>query len=361
MCGSHLSGVTKMKRSMDAELLQRVEAEVAPGISELSLTVAGEPFLTPRLPQFIAVAERTGAELSLNTNATLIKDSKLLRRVMKQSSVLRFSVDGATPGTYEAIRVKSDFNLVMSNIRLAVTVRDALPREERPRLVMCMVLMRDNVHELTQMVELSHQMGLDRLDVAHLTVLVPEMDEQSTRHIPDEVDQSILSAQQRADELGFRVNLPPLMNASRVAPSVLARVRLGLLEARQITRRRVVRLGRTLNRKRVMAKWARQAGGSVPCHFLQDGVFITIQGEVAPCPMPGRPIAGNLHESSFREIWNGPVLSRLRQGFISGQPEPCCAHCSQNPYNYQPADPATAQPPDYDIAGLSDRPVVYSK
>ena len=44
MCGSHLSGVTKLRRSMDAALLERVEAEVMHGVKELSLTVAGEPF-----------------------------------------------------------------------------------------------------------------------------------------------------------------------------------------------------------------------------------------------------------------------------------------------------------------------------
>ena len=346
---------------MDGELLKRVEEEVAPGIKELSLTVAGEPFLTPGLPKFIAVAERTGAELALNTNATLIKDTKLLRRIMKQSSVLRFSVDGATAETYEAIRVKSDFNLVISNIRRAVTIRDEMPREQRPRLVMCMVLMRANTHELPDMVDLAHGLGMDRLDVAHLTVLVPEMESQSTRHITRQVDQAIHDAQARADQLGFRINLPPLMSAERVYPSRLAKIRLSLNEARRLTRRRLTRMGRTLNRKRMMAQWSRKAGGHVPCHFLQDGVFVTIQGEIAPCPMPGRPIAGNLHDSSFQDIWNGPVLSRLRQGFINGTPEECCAHCSQNPYDYQPADPDTVSPPDYDIAGLSDRPTVYSK
>ena len=346
---------------MALPLLERVEREVAPGVSELSLTVAGEPFLTPQLPQFVAVAERTGAELSLNTNATLIQDTKLLRRVMQQASVLRFSVDGATAETYESIRAKSDFELVMNNIKLAASVRDELPRERRPRLVMCMVLMKSNVHELVQMVELAHRVGMDRLDVAHLTVLVPEMEEQSTRHIPDQVDQWIGAAQNRADLLGFRVNLPPLMSAERVSPSVIARVKLGAGEARRLTRRRILRLGKTINRKWVMARWSRKAGGRVPCHFLQDGVFITIQGEIAPCPMPGRPIAGNLNESSFHDIWNGPVLSRLRQGFIDGRPEACCAHCSQNPHGYKPADPATASPPDYDIAGLSDRPAAQSK
>jgi MoaA/NifB/PqqE/SkfB family radical SAM enzyme len=361
MCGSHLSGVTKMRRSMDADLLARVEAEVAPGVEELSLTVAGEPFLTPRLPQFVAVAERVQAELSLNTNGTLLKDTALLRRVMRRSAVLRVSVDGATPETYEAIRVRGDFGLVMDNIRMAVRVKNSLPREERPRLVMCMVAMRDNIHELSAMVDLAHELGLDRLDVAHITVLVPEMDPQSTRHDPERTDQAIRAAQRRADTLGFRVNLPPLMSGARVGPSMLARVKLGLGETRQLTRRRLARLARTLDRKRVMARWSRDAGGRVPCQFLQDGVFINILGEVAPCPMPGRPIAGNLNAQSFTEIWNGPVLTAMRRGFIEGSPQDCCAHCSQNPVDYAPADTDTARPPNYDIAGLADRPGAQSR
>ena len=361
MCGSHLSGVTKMRRSMDEELLARVEKQVVSGIEELSLTVAGEPFLTPRLPQFVAVAERHGAELSLNTNATLLKDTGLVRRVMRQSSVLRFSVDGATAKTYEAIRVKSDFGTVIENIELVVRIRDELPRNERPRLVMCMVLMRDNVHELVEMVRLADRLGLDRLDVAHVTVLVPELDNQSTRHIPDVVDDALHAAQQEADARGFRVNLPPLMSGERVKRSPQAKLRLGLTELKQISTRRLQRLAKTLNRKTVMARWSRSAGGHVPCRFLQDGVFITIQGEVAPCPMPGRPIAGNLWEKSFAEIWNGEVLTRMRRGFIDGTPEDCCAHCSQNPNGYEPADPRTAAPPDYEIAGLADRVIPQSK
>lgn len=361
MCGSHLSGVTKMRRSMDEELLARVEKQVVSGIEELSLTVAGEPFLTPRLPQFVAVAERHGAELSLNTNATLLKDTGLVRRVMRQSSVLRFSVDGATAKTYEAIRVKSDFGTVIENIELVVRIRDELPRNERPRLVMCMVLMRDNVHELVEMVRLADRLGLDRLDVAHVTVLVPELDNQSTRHIPDVVDDALHAAQQEADARGFRVNLPPLMSGERVRRSPQAKLRLGLTELKQISTRRLQRLAKTLNRKTVMARWSRSAGGHVPCRFLQDGVFITIQGEVAPCPMPGRPIAGNLWEKSFAEIWNGEVLTRMRRGFIDGTPEDCCAHCSQNPNGYEPADPRTAAPPDYEIAGLADRVIPQSK
>ena len=355
MCGSHLSGVTKLRRSMGSDLLQRVEQEVMPTVEELSLTVAGEPFLTPKLPQFVAVAERTGAELSLNTNATLMKDTQLFRRTMAQASVIRFSMDGATAETYEAIRVRSNFETVVANIRMAVGVRKQLPREQRPRLVMCMVLMKKNLGELVKMVELTHALGLDRLDVAHLTVIVPEMDVESLRHFPLETDAVLTAAQARADQLGFRVNLPPMMAGERVRPNWSATARLTLAEVRAVTRSRMRRLRRNLQRKASMLQWSRQAGGRVPCRFLQDGVFITIQGEVAPCPMPGRPIAGNLNETSFASIWNGPVLTAMRNGFIQGTPFECCAHCSQNPEGYQPGDPETVAPSHYDLPGLANR------
>lgn len=356
MCGSHLSGVTKLRRSMDLDLLARVESEVMHGVKELSLTVAGEPFLTPRLPQFVELAERTGAELSLNTNGTIVKDTELVRRILAHSSVLRFSVDGATAETYESIRGLSDFTLVMENIRTVVGIRKQLPRGKRPRLVMCMVLMRRNLKELIDMVELAHSLDLDRLDVAHLTVLVPELDVESLRHIPDEADEVFLAAQARADELGFRVNFPPLMDGTRIGPSPTAKARLALQELRQLAPQRLKRLGVTMTRKQQMAVWSRKAGGRVPCHFLQDGVFINIQGEVAPCPMPGRPIVGDLNTQTFDEIWNGDSLTAMRKGFIDGQPFDCCSHCSQNPDGYVPEDPETVQPAEYDIPGLSDRP-----
>lgn len=360
MCGSHLSGVTKLRRSMDVELLERVEAEVMHGVKELSLTVAGEPFLTPRLPQFVALAERSGAELSLNTNGTIVKDTELVRRILAQASVLRFSVDGATADTYESIRGSSDFELVMRNIRTVVEIRKQLPRNKRPRLVMCMVVMRRNLHELIEMVELAHGLELDRLDVAHLTVLVPEMDKESLRHTPAESDAGFMAAQERADQLGFRVNFPPLMDGRRIGPSGGTKARLAFQELRQLASNRLKRLGGTVSRKQQMMDWSKKAGGRVPCHFLQNGVFITIQGEVAPCPMPGRPIVGDLNKESFDEIWNGEALTAMRRGFIDGQPFDCCAHCSQNPDGYVPEDPETVQPAKYDIAGLADRPKSHS-
>ena len=346
MCGSHLSGVTKTRHIMDPALIAQIEAEVLPGVRELSLTVAGEPFMTPKIQGFVDLASRTGAEIQLNTNATLLKDNKILRRVLVGASVIKISVDGATAEIYESIREGAEFPAVLANIRMLVRVREELPPAQRPRLAMCMVLMRRNVHQLPAMVEMACRLGLDRLEVAHLTVLSPALDAESLRHQPEEADRWIRAAREHADHLGFRVALPPLMDGSRLAPSPRASARLLAQELRGLTRTRVERAARALGQKARLAAWSRAVGGAVPCSFLQGGVFVTIGGDVAPCPMPGRPIAGNLREQPFDQIWNGPVLSAMRQGFLEGKPTGCCAHCSQNPHGYRPGDLRTVRPAD---------------
>ncbi len=239
MCGSHLSGVTRLRRSMAPALLARIEEEVLPGVVDLSLTVAGEPFMTPKLGDFVAVAERGGHWLQLNSNATLLKDSKLLRRILAQSGSIRFSVDGARPETYAAIRGQDALATVQANIAMAVRVRAELPPDQRPRLALCMVLMRRNVDELVEMVEMARDLGVDQLEVAHLTVLTPEMDGESLRHDPDRCDAMLRAARVRADQLGLRLVLPPPMQGRPVAPRPSARLRLALRELRQARPRRL--------------------------------------------------------------------------------------------------------------------------
>ena len=204
-----------------------------------------------------------------------------------------------------------------------------------------MVLMKRNLHQLTEMVDFAHTIGVDRLEVAHLTAFNDDMEAESCRHIPGETDVALNVARTHADRLGFRTHLPPLMNGTHLEPALSAKIRLAAKEVRELSPRRLSRLRHTLQKKRRATSWSKKAGGSVPCQFLNDGVFVTLEGDVAPCPMPGRPIAGNLLKNSFTEIWNGEVLSKMRRGLIEDRPLDCCAHCSQNLARFVPSDERT--------------------
>ena len=90
--------------------------------------------MTPKISTFLSLAEDSGAALQINSNATLMRDNETLRRLLSGASVIKFSVDGARRATYESIRVGSDFELVLKNIRMVVQIRNELPRAIRPRL-----------------------------------------------------------------------------------------------------------------------------------------------------------------------------------------------------------------------------------
>jgi len=344
MCGPFLSGVTKKRRVMEPALIERVERQLLGGAHDLSLTVAGEPFMTPKLRQFVELAERSGVSLQLNTNATLIKPGELLERLLRVASLVTFSVDAATPEVYAAIRVKSDLPRVLANIRLVVGLREALPRRERPRLALAMVWMRDNLEELPLMVELVSELGLDRLEVAHLTAFDPENEARSLRHVPERADAISEVAWERARALGVRLHLPPRFDGRPHAVSRRHRLRLATREARSLDRSRLARLWRKARHDLALGRWQRRAGGTLSCGFLRGKVMVSIGGDVAPCPMPGRPVLGNLLEQDFDTIWNGSVLRSMREGLLRGDPHACCRHCSQNPERYDPSDPATVRP-----------------
>ena len=88
----------------------------------------------------------------------------------------------------------------------------------------------------------------------------------------------------------------------------------------------------------------------MPCRYLQNRAYVALNGDVTPCCMPGRPVAGNLNTAPFDEIWNGPVLTAMRKGFIDGRPFDCCAHCSVNHGAHsRPGDEQTVRPPTQQI------------
>jgi hypothetical protein len=196
------------------------------------------------------------------------------------------------------------------------------------------------------MVELSHAVGVDRFEATYITVMSDDMEHESPRLDPEAADAAVRAARARADELKFRAHLPPLMNGEGLPANQKAQVSLAISELTGVTKTRLNRLSNSIKSKFVHRRWSQRADGEIPCEFLRSGVFISVGGDVAPCPMPGRPVAGNLLKQSFDEIWNGEVLTSMRRGFINGAPHHCWAHCSQSPGRYVPSDPETSKPKD---------------
>src|SRR5579884_3866001 len=124
-----------------------------PSLTELHLQGLGEPMMHPRFFDMVAYADSRGIRVTTNSNATLLNERRAERCVTSGLDCIHISIDGATANTYERIRVRAHFERVSANVERLLAARARLG-SATPRLRVVAVVMRQNLHELPDLVRL---------------------------------------------------------------------------------------------------------------------------------------------------------------------------------------------------------------
>ena len=275
-----------------------------PGLKELHLQGLGEPMMHPRFFDMVAYAAGQGVTVSTNSNLTLLNERRAEACVTSGLARLHVSVDGATAETYERIRVRSKLAKVTRSLGL---LRDAKARHDGagPRVQMVSVIMRQNLHELPDLVRFAAEWGMERLWVQHLCHDFGE--DQLPAHYrpmrdfvqhqtlleddPGRVDSYFGEARAIAGELGVDLRLP--RTVPRPHPPG------------------------TPGRKR--------------CSWPWDQAYVSYQGLAMPCCMvstPDRANFGNMVEAGAEAVWNAPEFAAFRARLDSDDPPELCRSCA---------------------------------
>ncbi len=291
---------------MGREVLETVVRELFPTLIELHPTNLGEPFAWPLFRELCAEMEQHGVLLDLTTNGTLLDENRL-EWIAPIARDVKVSFDGAKPETFERLRRGARFDSVCANVR-ALVVRLGAVRTRRPQIALQMTIMRSNVHELPELVQLGAELGVDRVRAYHLFSFTEEMDCEAIVGEPALWQPAIDAAGAVGERLGVRVQLaePPAETGS---PSTL----------RQIA-----------------------------CHLPWHEAWVDVDGAVLPCHSHGGDRAGNLLETPFAAIWNDGLYRRIRAGFATERPAWHCDGCGMC---YRRASGMSAVP--YDLGSFS--------
>ncbi len=314
MCHEHLrpEGTRHGKgmRTLDPAALERIEREVMPYTSRLHLGVGGEPMLAPYFLEFVERAHARNQRIHLTTNGTRIATERVAEVLTRCVHEIEISADGATAATYERIRGGASFARLLGGIELLNRHRNFRDPEDRPRLTLCMVLMRSNVHELPRMVELAAKSSVEA--VAAWPVIPVTAEGRADVLDLELAKPFVAEARERARELGIDLDLPFEYQA---------------LDAQLGTANRSTALRR-------MAKFEQSASTQRPgrhaCHMPTLAVYVLWDGRVYPCANPEAhqgDALGNLAEQGFDEIWNGRAFRNLRAGLASGDAPEVCRRC----------------------------------
>ena len=226
------------------------------------------------LPRRIRFAKEHGfQDVMFHTNGTIM--SEQMARALIEAGLDRaiFSVDSPDKETYESMRIRSNWDRVISHVRTFWKVRQEMGRSS-PIIRTTMVVTDRTVHQVPDFVSLWKPMA-DQITLQDLTWRTKLLDN-------------------GAWENQERSAIPTDMTAIR--------------------------------------EEAAQHKLSFVCPYLYQSSYAFWNGDVIPCSNPNarkHMIMGNLGSQSLKEVWDGKTYTELRQLHAAGKwaEHPICRDC----------------------------------
>lgn len=183
-CPECTLGGGRLQRSgllMDMKTFENALQPLAPWLVNCQFFLQGEPTLNPNLCQMIALAHRRRIFTTISTNGQTLTPGLCSNLVSSGLDRLIVSVDGTTQEVYEKYRVGGSLQTAIDGIGNMVAARKALGHHN-PLVEVQFIVFHHNEHQISQIKQLAHQWGADRLVLktaqietpAHATELLPQ-------------------------------------------------------------------------------------------------------------------------------------------------------------------------------------------
>lgn len=338
---------------------------------KLVLSGIGEPLLHPDLEEIISLAAAampSGAVIGFQTNGLLLDAGRAQQLIEAGLSTVCLSLDSLTNGGRECKGEHSVIDVEQATLHL-----DRARKERRAalRIGLEMVMTRENIDQLPEVVDWAVSRNIDYLICTHLllydrtseeldifnpnTAAAMDLAQEYGRKaagqdasLPDylaayrmlantdnddPVVRLFAAMQSDAVTLGITLNIPHLLardqGEGRRIETIISQAKqfaaVGGLEL--LLPNQFAQPNRSCPFIEEEAVFVAASGNIVPCHFLRHACSYRMLGEMIPV----RPrIFGNLHRQSLEAVWRGEAYSRFRDeaGRYAYAP---CWNCSQGP------------------------------
>lgn len=267
----------------------------------LTLSGLGESLVNPALVDMIHYASQNGTSVS-TTSSLALSDINMEQLVASGLRRLKVSLDASDAETYQDIRGLNLFDRVIDNIRTIVALKCKKRSQafHGPYLCLQVVIQSKNVFQLSQIIELANDIGIDTISFrpVGLAGIEEKRDELISGLTADEVVCQMKKARDTAKRVGMRTNLNDLLT------------------------------------KTFYKSWdasCNKGNQAVQdCSFPWFSMYVTVDGEVKPCCMFSYldDKFGNLFEEDIQTIWNNAKYQGFRQVLKQGRyPNVRCQGC----------------------------------
>lgn len=316
--------------NMTPALFERVTREVFPHLEYAHLQGFGESVISPHWGSILDLCEPFIGKLGLVTNLGK-KDDAMWRRLVRMGLRIGFSCDGATAETFEAIRRRGSFEMILGNL---ATIRAAGREAGWRALAFNVTLQRSNVRELPLFVELAARYDAREVIFSSVQKNLPRTAGEAFGTLRK---LAVMPAAHAVAHVRRRAN--EVLRGSAEDPTVYGLPRMELValksEAVRLARESGVRVSFTDRFLEELEPGGRaeERGSSEDsarvavhqrCFKPFSYVVVNYKGEVGLCNHlitdDGWERMGNLLESSLAEIWNSAQYRKARGLLAGGTP-----------------------------------------
>lgn len=281
--------------------------EQFPDMRRAVLHGIGEPLINQDLARFIEYLKARNVTVLFNSNATLLNERWARKLIASGLDELRVSIDGASPEMYAQIRGAPLLDKILENLARFTKIQDEIGKKN-PRVSIWITGMRENVHELPDLVRLAAHVGVREV---YMQRMVYYLDHSDAPGLMDAGHALYDDFDARADE------------AVSAAESIARELGITLKAS-----------GGVDPRASLAQTQAHDARPWTPCLRPWTTSYVTANGNCLPCCIS--PFAttdyeslqmGNLFEAPFTEIWNADRYRIWRTELLSDHPPKPCQGC----------------------------------
>lgn len=332
MC-SHYYLNNQLSTHMQDEIYERIKHWL-PYIRMIGLHGFGEPFLYPKLLDNLEQYKKYRIKFWANTNLSVIPAG--LEKYWNDFTFLNISCDGATKEIFEGIRKKLDFDKFLNNVKLV--------REQAPglKLVLAVVLMRQNIHQCEQFIELAARLGIKEVTFSKIGINYEIGNyEDSVDLYPSVLRYHLQKAKRRGIELGVKVIVPLSLSlleenivesdyrqeCEKIEELPFWKYTPEIILKRNANKGKIfgIPVGEVVNERCFQCTDISVQG---VCDWLTDNIYVSANGKVAFCCSNSKYYIGDLNKQSIDEIWNSENYKRMIAGFEQGKLPLYCRDCN---------------------------------
>mgnify|MGYP006274039835 CR=1 FL=1 len=277
MCGN-----SKLKKhDLSIEAFEEIKP-ILPFVSNVTL-LGGEPLVYSKVDEILEILCYYGAKPAFITNGSLLTPERSYSIVANGVERITVSIDAARAKTYQQIRRGGNFLKVIKNIA-NLSNEKIKQGASKPRITFNYVAMLKNINEFKKAVVLAHELGVEQVSGFHILVDNEKMVKESLFFHQQQSNECFYEAKSIGDNLGVKVNIPPLFGEEVKAEDSC---------------------------KRCIEPW--------------NTLMLQVDGNIRSCC--NMEMAGNVLNENFKTLWNNEIFMRYRKTVNTDNELESCRYC----------------------------------